>query len=145
MAITKCCFFFDLRAGIKFLAVTLAILDLMGLALFSYNLAINANQGTAVDVFLCLRVAGCIFCFVANNFLKMGVEQERKDYIEFWLAVEMLDLIVFIGSLLFSLGLIIVMTQVAIPFLVFVVVFLYFWFTVKALRDSIPEPRPVLV
>ena len=145
MAITKCCFFFDLRAGIKFLAVTLAILDLMGLALFSYNLAINANQGTAVDVFLCLRVAGCIFCFLANNFLKMGVEQERKDYIEFWLAVEMLDLIVFIGSLLFSLGLIIVMTQVAIPFLVFVVVFLYFWFTVKALRDSIPEPRPVLV
>lgn len=145
MAITRCCFFFDLRAGIKFLAVTLAILDLMGLALFSYNLAINANQGTAVDVFLCLRVAGCIFCFVANNFLKMGVDQERKDYIEFWLAVEMLDLIVFIGSLLFSLGLIIVMTQVAIPFLVFVVVFLYFWFTVKALRDSIPEPRPVLV
>ena len=145
MAITKCCFFFDLRAGIKFLAVTLAILDLMGLALFSYNLAINANQGTAVDVILCWRVAGCIFCFVANNFLKMGVEQERKDYIEFWLAVEMLDLIVFIGSLLFSLGLIIVMTQVAIPFLVFVVVFLYFWFTVKALRDSIPEPRPVLV
>ena len=126
MAITKCCFFFDLRAGIKFLAVTLAILDLMGLALFSYNLAINANQGTAVDVFLCLRVAGCIFCFVANNFLKMGVEQERKDYIEFWLAVEMLDLIVFIGSLLFSLfssGLVIIIIQhIAIPLLVFVVV-----------------------
>ena len=145
MAITKCCFCLDLGAGAILIAYILTLLDLISLFICSLFIG-HINHEAGVVAALSLKISGCIVGFIANDLMSGSVvhKPERKNWIIFWLVVRMVDFIVLIATLFVLMGPFYQHSSILFPVLAYVVVFLYFWFTVKALYDSMPEHGPAV-
>ena len=73
MAITKCCLFFDLRAGVKAIAGFLAVLDFISVVIFSLVLS-DIDQEAGVVAVLSLKISGCVVGYIANAILTESYE-----------------------------------------------------------------------
>ena len=93
-----------------------------------------------------MKISGCIVGSIANGLLTESFERkpERKDWVIFWLVARMVDFIVLIATLFVVMGPFYQHSSILFPVLAYVVVFLYFWLTVKALYDSMPEHGPAV-
>ena len=145
MAITKCCLCFDLQTGAIFIAFILTLFDFICLVICSFILA-HINLETGAVAALSLKISGCIVGSIANGLLTGSVvhKPERKNWIIFWLVVRMVDFIVLIATLFVGMGPFYKNSSILFPVLAYVVVFLYFWFTCKALYDTMPKPGPAV-
>ena len=142
MAITKCCFFFDLRTGIQDYASFLRMTKFWGLIICCLMIVDAARQGAAgVVVLLVFKIIGCVVSYFGNHFLNIGVEYERKDLLAFWIVFETLDFILLLVTRFVVFGPLYLDSSSLLP-AAYIVLFIYCWIAVKDLFLSMPEPKP---